>query len=346
MPPTNLVLVGFGNVNRALARMLLAKEADLREQFGLEFRLTGVITRAHGLAIASEGLPVADLVHSAEAGGRLDEFGRTKPLAQLDQNLRLAQAQVMVEATPLNPRTGEPALTHVLTALEAGVHVVTANKGPLVYGYKTLRDLAAQNHLHFLFESTVLDGAPLFSLFRDALPVARLLGFRGVLNSTTNFILGELEAGKDFADAVRAAQALGIAETDPSVDVDGWDAAVKVAALATVLMDSPILPSQVRREGIGGVTPAMAREARGAGRPIKLVCQARRASGGSLEASVGPESIPWGDPLASVSGTSSIIHFETDMLEGLTLIEHNPGPKTTAYGLLADLIHVTRTPLA
>ncbi|MCX6025716.1 MAG: homoserine dehydrogenase [Chloroflexi bacterium] len=344
MPPINLVLIGFGNVGRALARLLLAKEADLRQQYGLEFRLTAVLTRAHGLAIAAEGLPVEDLVRGVEAGGRLDEFGRTKPLAQLDQNLRLAQAQVMVEVTPLNPRTGEPALTHVLTALEAGVHVVTANKGPLVYGYKTLRDLAAQNHLHFLFESTVLDGAPVFSLFRETLPVARLLGFRGVLNSTTNFILGELEAGKDFEEAVRAAQALGIAETDPSADVDGWDAAVKVAALATVLMGSPILPSQVRREGIRGITPAMAREARGAGRPIKLVCQARRAASGGLEASVGPESLPWGDPLATVSGTSSVIHFETDMLEGLTLIEHNPGPQTTAYGLLADLIHACRNP--
>ena len=343
MTPINLFLIGFGSVGRALARMLVAKQADLRQRYGLEFRLTGVLTRAHGLAIASEGLPTDDLVRVVEAGGRLDEFGRTKPLAQLDQNLRLAQAHVMVEVTPLNPRTGEPALTHVLTALEAGVHVVTANKGPLVYGYKTLRDLAAQNHLHFLFESTVLDGAPVFSLFRETLPAARLLGFRGVLNSTTNFILGELEAGKDLEDAVRAAQALGIAETDPAADVDGWDAAIKVAALATILMDSPILPSQVKREGIRGITPAMAREARGAGRPIKLVCRARRAAGGGLEASVGPESLPWGDPLATVSGTSSAIHFEIDMLEGLTLIEHNPGPQTTAYGLLADLIRATRS---
>jgi len=165
-----------------------------------------------------------------------------------------------------------------------------------------------------------------------------------VLNSTTNFILSELEAGKDLDEAIRAAQALGIAETDPTADVDGWDAAIKVAALATVLMDSPILPSQVKREGIRGITPAKAREARGAGRPIKLVCRARRAASGGLEASVGPESLPWGDPLATVSGTSSAIHLETDMLEGLTLIEHNPGPQTTAYGLLADLIHATRNP--
>ncbi len=343
MPATNVVLVGFGNVGRAFARLLLLKQDDLRQQFGLECRVTGVLTGSHGRAIASEGLPVAELLRSVEQGGRLDDFGRTKPLAQLDQNLRLAQAEVMIEVTPLNPRTGEPALTHVLTALEAGVHVVTANKGPLVFGFKTLRDVAAQNHRHFLFESTVLDGAPVFSLFREVLPAARLTAFRGVLNSTTNFILGELEAGKGFDEAVAAAQALGIAETDPSADIDGWDAAVKVAALATVLMDSPILPSQVKREGIRGITTSMAREARGAGRPYKLVCRARRASGGDLQASVGPESVPLGDPLAAVSGTSSVLHLETDMLEGLTIIEHNPGPQTTAYGILADLIHIART---
>jgi homoserine dehydrogenase len=346
MVPLNLVLVGFGNVGRAFARLLLLKQDDVRKEYGLECRLTGVLTASHGRAISSEGLPVADVLRSVEAGGRLDEFGRTKPLAQLDQNLRLAQAQVMIEVTPLNARTGEPALTHVQTALEAGVHVVTANKGPLVYGYKTLRDIAAQNHRHFLFESTVLDGAPIFSLFRESLPSSRLTGFRGVLNSTTNFILGELEAGKSFDEAVAAAQALGIAETDPSADVDGWDAAVKVAALATVLMDLPILPSQVKREGIRAITTTMAREARGAGCPYKLVCRARRGPGGDLQASVGPEKVPLGDPLAVGSGTSSAIHFEMDMLEGLTLIEHNPGPQTTAYGVLADLIHIVRNPLA
>jgi homoserine dehydrogenase len=186
-----------------------------------------------------------------------------------------------------------------------------------------------------------MDGAPIFSLFRGPLPAAQLLGFHGILNSCTNLLLERMENGEAFEDAVRYAQSIGITETDPSADIDGWDAAIKVCALATVLMGVPIKPDAVERQGIRHITPAMLNEARQAGERWKLVCSARREHG-QLLARVAPERVPPGSPLYSIQGTSSYVQFELDVLPGLGIVESNPGPETTAYGLLADLINAVR----
>ena len=185
-------------------------------------------------------------------------------------------ADVLFENSPVNHETGQPAIDHLRAALERGMHAITANKGPVVHAYRELTDLAQAKKRKFFFESTVMDGAPIFSLFRSALPAAQLISFRGILNSTTNLILGRMEDGESFEDAVKYCQQIGLAETDPSGDVDGWDAAIKVAALVTVLMDIPLKPQQVDRTGIRGITPEMIAEAKAEGKRWKLVCTAER----------------------------------------------------------------------
>ncbi len=247
----------------------------------------------------------------------------------------------MFENTPVSYETGQPAIDHLRTALEAGQHAVTANKGPVVHAYQELKALAAAQGRKFYFESTVMDGAPIFSLYRETLPAAGLRAFRGILNSTTNLILTRMEAGETFEQAVAHAQSIGIAETDPSGDVDGWDAAIKVAALVTVLMGLPLKPGDVARQGIREITPEAIAEARAQGKRWKLVCTAARTSEG-VEAQVGPEMVEAGSPLYAVDGTTSIIQFETDVLGLLSVIEANPSPDTTAYGLLADFINAVR----
>jgi homoserine dehydrogenase len=184
-----------------------------------------------------------------------------------------------------------------------------------------------------------MDGAPIFSLFRGALPGAQLLSFKGVLNSTTNLILTRMENGATFEDAVIHAQQIGLAETDPSADVDGWDAAIKVAALVTVLMQNPITPQQVQREGIRDITPEMITAASADGKRYKLVCTAERKDN-TIRASVAPELVPATSPLYSIEGSTSIIEFQTDVLGSLSIVETDPGPATTAYGLLADFINI------
>jgi homoserine dehydrogenase len=217
-----------------------------------------------------------------------------------------------------------------------GAHAVTANKGTVVHAYHELRNLAASKNRRFLFESTVMDGAPIFSLF-DSLPALHLRGFRGILNSTTNVILCGMGQGLTFDQSLKEAQDIGIAETDPTHDIEGWDAAVKVAALVTVLMGVPIKLNAIKREGIGGLSAENVRAARAEGNPYKLVCRAQR-DGQGVTARVRPEKVPLTDPLAWISGTSSIVFFETDILPGLAISEMNPGVETTAYGMLADFI--------
>src|SRR6185436_595484 len=242
------------------------------------------------------------------------------------------------ETTSLNPESGQPAIDYLRASLNAGAHTITANKAPIVYAYNELNAIALQQGKRFLFESTVLDSAPLFSLFRETLPVAKIRGFTGIFNSTTNVILETMEAGRSFEEGVKTAQELGVAETDPSNDIEGWDSVMKVCAIARVILKAPLLPTDVRREGIRGLDPATLQAARAEGKPYKLLTRATVNADGSVTASVRPEQIAATDPLG-VRGTSLAIHFELDMMPGLTIVSHRPNLQSTAYGLLADFVN-------
>jgi homoserine dehydrogenase len=218
---------------------------------------------------------------------------------------------------------------------------VTANKGTVVHAYRELSELARARGRRFMFEATVAD-CPVFSLFRGSLPAARLQAFSGVLNSTTNLILEEIEAGRTFEEGVRRAQSLGVAETDPTHDVDGWDAAVKVCAVANVLMGAGLRLEDVGREGIRGLGDEEVRAARAEGRPYKLVGRARRDAGGRVEAGVRPERVGAASPFHAVGGSSLALHFELDVLPGLTVVAHDPDLRSTAYGLFADFVNAVR----
>lgn len=335
-PPLNLALIGFGNVGKEFVRLLAAKEATLRHTYGIEWRLTGVRSRRIGWVADPNGLDPAALLNL--------QFP-PEPAGSAPQNVRewlaAARADVLFEATSLDPRTGLPAIDHLKAALEAGAHAISANKGPIVHAYRELRDLARAKGRKFLFESAVMDGAPVFSLFPHALPAVELRGFRGILNSTSNVVLTEMEKGVSLEEAVKRAQEMGVAETDPSNDLDAWDPAVKVAALVIVLMDAPIKLEQIERIGIRGLTPELVRAARAAGGRYKLVCSAERTPGG-VRAGVRPELLPMSDPLALLEGTTSALRFDLDVF-GLSIIEHKPGVVATAYGLLSDFIRAVKS---
>jgi homoserine dehydrogenase len=318
-------------VNRTLAQLLQKKRDDLRH-LGIDWRITGVATRRRGWIADAKGLD-AERVFNEGAGSRA---GAPAP-HEVRSWLKAAQADVLFEATSLSVGDGQPAVDHLRAALESGAHAITANKGPIVHAYEELVKLAAECGKRFLFESTVMDGVPIFSMFRDSLPTVHLRGFRGILNSTTNVIFSGMERGLSFDQSLQEAQHIGVAETDPSNDIEGWDAAVKVAALVRVLMGLPLRLGDIEREGIGKLSGEMVREGRAAGKPYKLVCRAQRTDSG-VRASVRPEQVPLSDPLAWVAGTSSIVYFETDIFPGLAITENNPGLEATAYGMLADFV--------
>jgi homoserine dehydrogenase len=337
MREMRLVLVGFGNVGRALARLLLQKREELERRYALTWRAVGIATGSHGTVFAADGLDLEAACLEVESGGDLTAIPGMEAVDGPIPLLRASAADLMFENTPVDYAKGQPAVEHIRTGLDLGMHVVTANKGPVVHAYRQLADLAQAKGARFLFESTVMDGAPIFSLWRETLPAARLRGFRGVLNSTTNLILGLMEDGKSFDEAVAHAQTIGIAETDPSGDIDGWDASVKVAALVSVLMNHPMTPDQVQRSGIRQITQDEIRQAADQSKRWKLVCQAEERDG-QLHASVQPLQVTRDDPLYQVGGTSSAVTFWSDILGPLTVLESDPGPETTAYGLLADFI--------
>lgn len=341
MTQLSLAMVGFGNVGRAFVRLLDQKRAQLLDQYQLEVRVTGIATGRHGMAIDPAGLNLDQALALVENDQRLEKLSVFPAPATVNDFIRSCPADVLFENTPVDHATGRPASDFLRAGLEQGMHVITANKGPVAHAYDDLIALASLKKRRFLFESAVMDGAPIFSLFRGSLPAAGLLGFRGILNSCTNYLIGLMEQGIPFDTAVRSAQAIGIAETDPAADIDGWDAAIKVAALSTVLLRVPIKLSEIKIEGIRGITPRMIDSARVAGERWKLVCSARRY-GDQVTARVAPERVGPDSVLFNIDGTSSYVQFELDVLPGLGIIEKNPGPETTAYGLLADLINVVR----
>jgi homoserine dehydrogenase len=353
MNQQSLVLVGFGNVGRAFTRLILRKRQALADQFALSLRVTGIITGRHWQAIDPAGINLERALALVEQGQALTGLSTLPAPSDVFEFIHACPGDVLFENTPVNHYTGQPAADYLRAALEKGMHAITANKGPVVHAYNELTALAAQKGRRFLFESAVMDGAPIFSLFRGPLSAADLVGFTGILNSCTNLLIGLMESGETFDAAVRYAQSIGITETDPSADIDGWDAAIKVAALSTVLMGVPLKPQDVEREGIRAITPAMIAEARAAGERWKLVCSARRAGGpaaedramgetGRVVARVTPQRVGSNSPLYSIEGTSSYVQFALDVLPGLGIVESNPGPETTAYGLLADLINALR----
>ncbi len=348
MTEYKLAFVGFGNVGRALARLLLRKQAVLAEEYGLTFSVTGIATGSHGYAVRTAGLDLDRALQLVEAGQSIAPLSDPRlRLSDSPSVIRRSQAGIMFENSPVNHSTGQPAIDHVRLALQLGMHAITANKGTVVHGYEELTALAASKGRRFLFEATVLGGSPVFSVFRECMPAAALHSFRGVLNSTTNIILTRMERGETFDQAVKYCQSIGVAETDPSADVDGWDAAIKVSALVTVLMDVPLPPQRVERQGIRQITPEMIAAARAQGKRYKLVCSASK-DGGAIRASVAPELVPPSDPLYGMEDSTTGLAFRTDVLGDYSIIESErpdmlAGPEPTAYGLLADFINAVRS---
>lgn len=328
-----LSFLGFGNVGRALARLFVSKTAELRDNYGIEWEMTGVATRRMGWRASDVGLDVGSLL----AGN--DE---TSVEVGLNEWLARAKPDVVFETTSLNPETGQPAVQYLKASLQAGAHTITANKAPIVYAYDELNELAIAKGKRFMFEATVLDSAPVFSLFRETLPAAKVRAFTGAFNSTTNIILETMEEGRSFAEGVKAAQELGVAETDPTHDIEGWDSIMKVCAIARVILRAPLLPSDVRREGIRRLDTATLQAARLEGKPYKLLARATVNADGSVSASVRPEQVALTEPLGGVRGTSLAVHFELDTIPGLTIVSHRPNLQSTAYGLLADFVNAVR----
>ena len=337
-----ILLVGFGHVGRRFVHLLQELKPYL-DANGVEIAVVGIATRNRGAVFEHTGL---DAVRVAQrvAGGDVVAPASTSPTAHslIEQLGSLsAEVRVLIETTTLEVQFGEPAISHVRAALSVGAHVITANKGPVAHAYRALADEARAAGRQFLFEGAVMDGIPIFNLVRETMPGVMVRGFRGVINSTTNHILTAIEHGEPFDDALARMQAAGVAEADPSLDVDGWDTAAKVSAMANVWMDARLTPQDVRREGISASDAARVIEAVARGRRVKLVGRATRTATG-VEAVVQLEELAVDDPLGSLDGQANALEIDTDVLGRIVITQRDGGLEKTAYALFADLMTVAR----
>ena len=316
-----LALIGFGNVGRALARLL----GRCGEEF--PFTITGIHTLRHGTAVDPGGLTSKP------------RFGPRA--ASIEDFLACARADIAVELTTLNPTDGQPAIAHIRAALARGMHVATANKGPIAHAYAELRDEARRAGVGFRFESSVMDGAPVFNLWDQCLPGVRVLGFTGALNSTSKLVVETMERGGSFNEGLAAARTLGITEGDGAFDVEGWDSAAKTAALANVFLDARTTPQQVSARGITRLTPERVQEMMRRGKTVRLISRARQ-SGTGVSLRVRAEVLDRNDPLACTPGTSNLLLFHTDLMGTFGTVSIQPGVEQTAYGVFSDLVNLAR----
>jgi homoserine dehydrogenase len=337
-----LALVGFGHVARRFVH-LLDESREALAALEIEPLVVGISTRRHGGRFDRAGLDAALAARRLGGGEAIGpELSSPSALAVIEQlGSHDAKARVLIETTVLDIQSGEPAIAHVRAGFAAGAHVITANKGPVAFAYRALAAEAALARVSFLFEGAVMDGVPVFSFVRELLPAVTVHGFRGVVNSTTNHILCAVERGDAFDTALARMQTEGVAEADPSLDVDGWDAAAKTAALANVLLDADVTPYTIAREGLTAACGARARAALAAGRRLKLVASARR-TGAGVAARVALEELDARDPLAVLDGQANAIELDTTPLGRIVITERDGGLEKTAYALLGDLVTVAR----
>jgi homoserine dehydrogenase len=322
-----IAFLGFGNVAKALVRLLDSRRSELASRYGFTYTITGVATRTLGWR--------------ANAGGLTPNASQIEGTACYDIGdwLLTARPDVVLESIALDPHSGQPALDYLSEALRAGAHVVSANKGPVVHGYRELSTLAESRARLYRFEAAVMDGAPVFSLVRRCLPLAGIRAVSGVFTSTATVVLEAIERGASTEDGIAEAQALGITEADPSYDVDGWDSTVKLCAISNVILERALRPADVSLVGLRSLDPSAVRAAHRAGRPFRLVGRLG-VEGDTLTARVAPEEVTIGSELA-VTGSTLVTRYDAEVFPGgLTVTSAAPDLTTTAYGMFTDLLEV------
>ena len=339
MKTWNIALTGCGTVGMALLELLHEKREMLKNRFHFEYNISLISARSKGILLNPAGLDLDGVLSALHEKNSLSEFPQSS--GSFSELLTESKANILVEATPTNLNTAEPALAHITTALNQNIHVVTVNKGPIALNFNALQALAKAHHVQLRYEGTVMSGTPLIELAQHGLAGAAINRIEGILNGTTNYMLTRMENGASYEEALIEAQELGYAETDPSGDVDGWDAAVKVSILAKALFGVDLPIDQVDRTGISGISSEDIQAADKKGERIRLIATIEN-HGDAIRGSVKPLSLPLTHPLSQVQGVMNAACLTTDTLGPVTLIGAGAGGRETAQALLADILNIAQ----
>ncbi|MCX7973485.1 MAG: homoserine dehydrogenase [Candidatus Aminicenantes bacterium] len=337
-----IALIGCGNVGEGFLQILHEKASWLKSQHDFEAKIVAICDKLKGNLIVPEGLELGKLLHLLNQRQRIDDYDPAQKKRFVDplDMIESVDANIICELTPTDIKTAEPATSYIRKALRCGKHVVTSNKGPAALYYHELIKLAKQNHVFFRVEGTVMSGTPVFSLFEYGLSGNTVNSLRGILNGTTNFILSAMEE-KDlsYEEALVEAQKLGYAETDPTADVEGFDAMAKLMILSNVIFDHPLRIEDIERKGIVTIKREDIKEALSQNRRLKLIAEINNQDG-QIKARVFPQSLPLTDPLARVMGANNALVFELDPLGQVFIQGPGAGKKETGYAILNDILYI------
>ena len=337
----NTALVGLGNVNRNFLKILEMKAERLRSQYALAFRVV-CVADSSGVAIAPTGFEPATLRRFKEQGGRVCDLDEFVAGQSIQQALSSLACDLVLEGSPVNLAHGDPGLSVTRTALERGISVVLANKGPLVLAFGELHEIAARTGAGLAFSATVCGALPVVNIGRRDLVAADVTLLRGIFNSTSNFILDEMTIGHSYAEALAEAQARGIAEADPSLDVEGWDTANKLVIIANSFLGIDITLADVSVQGITQISSTQLQAELARGQTIKLLATATATPAG-YAFSVAPMVLEKGEFLANCSGWEMGIEIHSDLYGKMyhKLWEREPLP--TAAAMLRDAVNLFQT---
>lgn len=336
-----VALIGLGHVGRGFLTLLLNKKTLLASRYDLHIKLTAAADSS-GAVLDARGIdPALLLQHKLTQGGiSTFPYGGKPGLAAPDM-VKRARADLLLDASPVNLESGQPGLHCLRLALSQGWHAVLANKAPLVLAYQELSAAAAAQGKRLAFSATVCGALPVVNIGQRDHTAVRYSRIEGVLNSTSNYILSAMETGKTYAEALHEAQVEGVAETDPSLDVDGWDTANKLTIIANSVLDFPCTLSDIDVRGMRGIGVEDLRRARAQGEVVKLLAVAL-ALGEGYRLSVHPARLPLAHPLASVNGWEMGVVWHTDIMGVQFAKVDERGPLPTAAAMLRDVINIHR----
>lgn len=339
-----ICMAGFGNLGKRFSQLLLEKGQYITDEYGCKIVVTGISTRSRGTLVNPEGINLQDALDMVINTGKFDINYPGYTTGDTNEMIEKSQADIFIEMSTLSIEDGQPATDYMKKAFGLGMHVITANKGPEAWHYKELKKIAEDKGLCYLYETIVMDGTPIFNLMKDTLHGNRLLGFRGILNGTSNFVLCQLEKGYTYDEAIKEAQRIGLAEADPSMDMDGWDGAAKLCAMTNILMDCQITPKMVEVHSVANITKEDIEKANAEGYRIKYICEAKRnPQTNEITAKVSPQKLLISDSFSNVNDTSAAVTLYTDLAGEMTIIQTDPGILQTAYGVYSDLITLMKT---
>ncbi|RBQ22589.1 hypothetical protein ALNOE001_18360 [Candidatus Methanobinarius endosymbioticus] len=336
MKELKLILMGFGAVGKGVAESISIKRNNIKDKFGIDFKLVAVGDSSSS-AISANGLDEKLLIETKEKKGTLDKYPEFGSNINGEAVLDKVDYDLLVEATPTNIENGEPAKSLTIKAFNAGKDVVTSNKGHLALFFSEMIEIANQNNVEFKYEASVGGAMPIINFAEKTLPSSKIFSIIGILNGTTNYILSRMTIeGSSYKNTLEESQQLGIAETDPTQDVEGIDAACKTVILANSLLGIPATYSDVEVEGISKITSEAIGLAKKEGYFIKLIAEVSKHA-----LKVSPRLIKKNSPYA-IEGTLNMATLKTDLADEVTVVGKGAGSIETASAMLTDIINIIK----